>query len=310
MAATAEWLDTDFYRVLGVPETATDKEITKAYRKRARELHPDINPDPSAAERFKDLGVAYDVLGDPEKRREYDELRRLSRTRTSGPTAHGGRRIRVDQTDTGYPFGAVDIDDLFDGWFGGSVRTSQRAPRATRGQDLTADVNLSFEQAVHGTTAQVSVHDERSHRTIKARIPAGVEDGQIIRLSGRGRAGQGGGPAGDVLVRVHVAPHRLFGRRGRDLTLTVPVTFAEAALGADISVPTLRAPVTVRIPPGTPTGKTFRVRGHGVPTRNGTGDLLVTVEVAVPTRLTPEQRSAVEALAAATRDSPRAHLPT
>lgn len=306
MAATAEWLDTDFYRVLGVPETATDKEISKAYRRRARELHPDTNPDPAAAEHFKELGVAYEVLGDSEKRREYDELRRVQRARRAG-TSTTGRTIRVDRPGATGPYSG-DLDDLFDAWFGSTTRRTAPPARPARGRDLTADVHLSFEQAVHGTTTPVTVADERGSRTVTARIPPGVQDGQTIRLAGRGAAGRAGGPAGDVLVRVHVAPHRLFGRRGRDLTVTVPVTFAEAALGADIVVPTLTAPVTVRIPPGTPTGKTLRVRGHGVPTPKGKGDLLVTIEVAVPSRLTNAQRAAVEAFAAATHDSPRAHL--
>jgi molecular chaperone DnaJ len=149
---------------------------------------------------------------------------------------------------------------------------------------------------------------ERRPRQVRVRIPAGVNDGQRIRLKGRGGTGRNGGPQGDLYVTVQVAPHDLFGRRGRDLTLTVPITFAEAALGADVAVPTLDGPVVVKVPPGTRSGRTFRVRKRGIPTANGTGDLLVTVEVAVPTNLSPAERQAIEALAAASTQSPRSHL--
>ncbi len=340
MTATTEWLNKDYYQLLGVPQTASDKEITKAYRKLARQLHPDKNADSDAAERFKEIAVAYDVLHDETKRREYDELRRLAsqpRRPTAGAggwDAPGGYTIRVDQTGDPGGFGDVDMDDLFGSMFG---RQRRSAPRQRRGEDLAADLSLSFDEAVRGTTTQITLDDEvlcsrcdgagaepgtrhaactrcggqgteRTSRTVNARIPAGVDDGQTIRLNGKGRPGRNGGAAGDLLVRLHVSGHRLFGRSGRNLTLTVPVTYPEAALGADITVPTLDEPVTVRIPPGTPTGKTFRVRGRGITTGKGTGDLLVTVEVDVPRRLTAEQLAAVEALADATHDSPRASL--
>ena len=311
MTATAEWLEKDYYQLLGVPETATDKEITKAYRKLARQLHPDTNPDKGDSDRFKDVAAAYDVLHDEDKRREYDELRRLAAQRgrqraggyatRAGSAAPGGYTIRVDNLDDA-AFGDVDMEDLLGAMFGAG--RSARTPRARRGADLAAELQLGFEEAVRGTTRQLSVEG----RTVHARIPAGVEDGQTIRLKGHGDRGVNGGPPGDLLVRVHVSPHPLFGRHGRDLTLTVPVTFPEAALGADIAVPTLDGPVTVRIPPGTASGRTLRVRGRGVPSRKGAGDLLVTVEVSVPARLTERQRAAVEQLAAATTESPRAHL--
>lgn len=305
MTASVDWLEKDYYELLGVPETATDKEITKAYRSLARRLHPDTNPDKGDAERFKDVAAAYDVLHDEDKRREYDEVRRLAARgarprRPPGSASPGAFTIRVDHVDPG-GFGEVDLDDLLGGLFDGH-RQATRRPR--RGENLAAELQLGFEEAAHGTTTQLSV----AGRTVTARIPGGVDDGQTIRLKGRGAAGHDGGPPGDLLVRVHVAPHPLFGRQGRDLTLTVPVTFAEAALGADVVVPTLGDPVTVRIPPGTPSGTTLRVRGRGVPSRKGPGDLLVTVEVRVPARLNARQRAALEAFAAATPDSPRAHL--
>ncbi len=340
MTATTDWLEQDYYRLLGVPQNASDKEITKAYRKLARQLHPDTNADSDAAERFKEVAAAYDVLHDEQKRREYDEIRRLAaqpRRPSSGAggwDVPGGYTIRVDHV--GDPDGSADVDmeDMFGSMFGNQRRS---APRQRRGEDLAAELQLSFDDSVRGTTTHLAVDDEvlcrrcdgagaepgtrhaactacdgrgtqRISRTVHARIPPGVEDGQTIRLTGKGRPGRNGGPAGDLLVRLHVSRHRLFGRSGRDLTLTVPVTFVEAALGADIAVPTLDEPVTVRIPPGTPTGRTFRVRGRGIATGKGTGDLLVTVEISVPRHLTAEQRTAVEALANATTDSPRAAL--
>jgi molecular chaperone DnaJ len=345
MTATTDWLEKDYYQLLGVPQTAGDKEITNAYRRLARQLHPDKNADSDAAERFQEVAAAYDVLHDENKRREYDELRRLaaqprrpSAGGTAGWDAPGGYTIRVDHVGDPGGFAGVDMDDLLGSMFGGQRRSTPRStPRPRRGDDLAADLWLSFDEAVRGTTTRVTVDDEvlcgrcdgaggepgtrhaactacggqgteRISSSVSARIPAGVDDGQTIRLKGKGRPGRNGGPAGDLLVRLHVSGHRLFGRSGRNLTLTVPVTFAEAALGADITVPTLDEPVTVRIPPGTPTGKTFRVRGLGVATGKGSGDLLVTVEVSVPRHLTAEQRAAVEALARATTQSPRADL--
>ena len=343
MAAQAPWLEKDYYRVLGVPEGASQDEITRAYRRLARQLHPDANPDqPDAEERFKEVSAAYDVVGDPEKRKEYDELRRL------GPTAAGfgsaeepdGFSIRIeDLSDLGDlgGFGNLSgLGDLFGDLFGSTAgREARRRPAARRGADLEAELQLSFEDAARGITTPLEVFGEvpcdncggrgavgdgrcpacggrgarPGSRQVKVRVPAGVEEGQRLRLAGRGSPGREGGPPGDLYVTVRVAPHRLFGRKGPDLTLTVPITFAEAALGAEIKVPTLEGEtVTVRIPPGTPSGRTFRVRGRGVASKRGRGDLLVTVEVAVPRRLSAAEREAVEALARTGQESPRAHL--
>lgn len=385
MAVQTEWLEKDYYKVLGVPETATDKEITRAYRKLARQLHPDANPDnPQAEERFKEVSAAYDVLGDVEKRKEYDEIGRLGPSvfgaGPAGPGGPGGFTFRVDDLGgRGDGLGGLgDIgellgDDLLGALFGRG-RAGSGPPRAQRGRDLEAELHLSFEDAVGGVTTSVKVTSEapcatcggsgarpgtsptvctqcggrggldedqglfsfsrpcsrcggRGHlveepcptcrgsgtelraRHVKVRVLPGVEDGQTIRVKGRGAASPGGGGAGDLFVHVRVAPHPLFGCRGRDLTLTVPVTFVEAALGSDIKVPTLDgAPVTVRVPPGTPSGRTFRVRGRGISTRKGTGDLLVTVEVSVPKRLSAREREALEALATMSTESPRSHL--
>ena len=350
MAVQGDWLEKDYYDVLGVAGSASDKEITRAYRKLARRLHPDANPgDHAAEERFKEVSAAYDVVGDPDKRREYDEARRVAAMGGAGfgSGGSGGFNVRVDSTGSLYDVGDLGdlggIDDLLGGLFGTSGGRRPRSRRPQRGPDLEAELTLSFEDAVRGITTTLALvtevdcascagsgarvregqgrivtepcpscggrGTERRNREVKVRVPAGVDDGQTILLRDRGAPGPSGGPAGDLLVGVKVTPHRLFGRKGADLTLDVPVTFAEATLGAEIKVPTLDgAAVTVRIPPGTPTGKTFRVRGRGVPHGKGTGDLLVTVDVAVPERLSAEERQLVEALAEATRETPRRHL--
>ncbi|MBW3643904.1 MAG: molecular chaperone DnaJ [Actinobacteria bacterium] len=377
MAPQREWFEKNYYAVLGVPETATQKEITRAYRKLARDTHPDRNA--GQEDRFKEVSAAYDVIGDPAKRKEYDEVRKLGpvgagfggpRTRPGGGGGFNGS-FRVD--DLG------DLGDLFGGLFGDRGRTRPGPPRGAgpqRGQDLEAELHLSFADAVHGVTTAVNITSEAPcatchgsgarpgtspvpcpvcagrgvldenqglfsfsapctrcagrgvvvespcptcngsgvqtrQREVKVRIPAGVDDGQRIRLKGRGKPGRNGGPPGDLYVVVRTASHPVFGRSGRDLTLTLPVTYPEAALGADITVPTLDGePVTVRLPAGTRSGRTLRVKGRGVPSSSGgpPGDLLVTVEVAVPSKLSAAERKAVEQLAAATTESPRTHL--
>lgn len=373
MAAQREWFEKDYYAVLGVPQSSTQKDITKAYRALARELHPDKNPGNAVAEeRFKEVAAAYDVLGDEAKRAEYDEVRRLGPMAGGfGGGSGGGRFQDVRFDDLG------DLGNLFGNLFsgrgrGGTTSSAGRSPQ--RGADLETTLHLDFVDAARGLTTTVHLtsdapcstchgsgarpgtapstctrcggsgflHEnqgsfsfaspcptcagsgvmvtdpcgtcagtgvERRPREVKVRIPAGVDDGQRIRLKGRGAPGRHGGPPGDLFVQVRVAPHPLFGRSGRDLTLVVPITFAEAALGADVRVPTLESdPVTLRIPPGTRSGRTLRVRKRGIVTDKGAGDLLVTVEVVVPGTLTPAERDAIEALAAVSAEAPRAHL--
>ncbi len=373
MAAQREWYERDYYKVLGVAEDAAPKEITKAYRKVARESHPDTHPgDAAAEERFKEVSGAYDVLGDEAKRKEYDEVRRLG---PAGGFPQGG----PGQGPGGYNFnvGADGLGDLLGQMFGRGRRGGGASASAgpMRGADVEATLNLDFADAARGLTttlyltsdAQCSTCNgsgarpgtqptncsvcggrgviddnqgmfsfstpcrncggrgvvipdpcptcrgsgvERRAREVQARIPAGVADGQKIRLKGRGASGRNGGPTGDLIVECHVAPHRLFGRDGGNLTVRVPVSFAEAALGGEIDVPTLDGPsVTLRLKPGTATGSRHRVRGKGIVTPKHTGDLIVTVDIDVPKELTDEQRAAIEALAAATTVSPRAHLP-
>jgi len=370
MAPQREWFEKDYYKVLGVSPNASEKEITRAYRRLAKQYHPDAHP--GSEDRFKEISAAYDVLGDAEKRKEYDQVRSLGGLRggfagagTGGGTGPAGFGFRVE-----------DFSDLLGGLFGRQSRTSSSGagvgthPR--RGDDLEAELHLTFAEAVHGVTTSVNVTSdvpcrscrgsgaapgtaptvcktcggrgttddnqglfslsqpcpvcggrglvvehpcptchgtgvERRARQVRLRVPPGVEDGSRIRLKGRGAAGRGGGPAGDLYVRIHVAPHPLFTRRGRDLAITVPVLFSEAALGATIDVPTLDGLVTLRIPPGTPSGRTFRIRGRGVAGdgRLPPGDLLATIEVAVPEKLDDTQRQAVEALASVLGESPR-----
>ncbi len=361
MAAQRDWYEKDFYKTLGVAESATDKEITKAYRKLARELHPDKNPgDDVAEEKFKDVSAAYDVLGDDDKRAEYDEVRRM------GPAAMRGQ----SGGNGGFSFNVGDMGDVLGGMFGrggGQRGRGGAGVQPRRGADIEASLTVDFADAVTGlettlyltTDAQCStcggsgakpgtapkvcgncggrgVTDdnqgmfsfsspcqvcqgrgsviespcgtcrgggiERRPREVKTRLPAGVKDGQTIRLKGRGGPGRNGGPNGDLLVELTVMPHERFGRSGQNLTVAVPVSFADAALGADIDVPTLGGPtVTMHIKPGTQSGSRHRVKSKGIETTSRTkgtvqGDLIVTVNVMVPTDLNDEQRSAIERL--------------
>ena len=378
MTAQRDWFEKDYYRILGVSESATQKEITKAYRKLARDLHPDQNPgDDKAEERFKEVSAAYDVLGDEDKRAEYDEVRRL------GPmTGMGGGRGGPGAAPGGFTFNVDDLRDMQGGgglgdllgnMFGrGGGRTTGGAgvgPR--RGADIEAHLAVDFADAVRGLTTTLHLTSdapcstcggsgaapgtsptvcgncggrgvvddnqgffslsspcpvcqgrgirietpcptchgsgvEKRPREVKTRIPPGMKDGQTIRLKGRGAPGRNGGPNGDLLVELSITPHPRFGRSGDNLTVSVPITFAEAALGGEVEVPTLDGPpVTLRIRPGTQSGSRHRVRGKGIVTPSRSGDLIVTVEVEVPRELNDEQRRAIEQLAAATTVDPR-----
>lgn len=295
-----EWLQADYYRALGVSPDASPDDVTKAYRALARRLHPDRNPDdPAAEERFKEVSAAYDVIGDAAKRKQYDDVRRLAAGGIPfGPPGPGGSQS--------YQFSGADgLGDLIANLFGnagGPFGSPPGGPRPHRGPDHQAQISLSFAEAVNGTTRTVTTGERSGREQVKVRIPAGVTDGRRIRLRGRGGAGASGGPPGDLYVIVRVGEHPLFGRDGDDLTLTVPVSFTEAALGARIEVPTFEGePVTLRLPAGTRSGRTLRVRGRGVPAEGRTGDLLVTVEVVVPEKLNAAQRRALKDFAAATK---------
>ncbi|WP_426570845.1 molecular chaperone DnaJ [Aquihabitans sp. McL0605] len=378
MSPPREWFEKNYYEVLGVAEKADAKDITRAYRKLAREFHPDANPgDASAEERFKEISSAYDVIGDTEKRKEYDEVRALGPMGGFGGGPGPGGFGQGAPGGFTFDMGGGGIGDVLGNLFGGGGGRSPGRSRATgpiRGSDLEAELHLDFTDAVAGlstslhlvsdavcntctgsgaepgtspvrcpTCAGRGVVDdnqgmfamsrpcpncggrgviiehpchtchgagvERRPREIKVRIPAGVSDGQRIRLKGRGDPGRQGGQPGDLFVTCRVEPHPVFSMDGKNLRVTVPITFPEAALGADIQVPTIDGSgVKVRIPAGTRPGRTFRVKGRGVPTGKGTGDLLVGVEVAVPAKLSDDERAAIEALAAAATESPRHHL--
>ena len=311
-----DWLEKDFYAVLGVPKDADAAAIKKAYRKLARQLHPDQNPGDAKAEaRFKDIGEAYAVLSDPEQRQQYDQLRAMAggaRFRAGGAPGGGGAAgfedlfggmfggangpgARVRYSTSGPGAGAGGFEDILGGLFGGGGFTQQRGPQP--GADLTATTTLPFRTAVEGSTVSLSVEG----RTVNARVPAGVRDGQKIRLRGKGRPGERGAPDGDLVITVHVEPHPVFTADGQNLRVTVPVSFDEAALGATVDVPVLDgSTVRVKVPAGTPSGRTLRVKGRGISTSKGTGDLLVTVQVVVPQRLSDAAKDAVEAFRAAT----------
>ena len=382
----ADWVTKDFYAELGVAKDASQDDVKKAYRRLARANHPDSNPgDTAKHDRFKKVAEAYDVLGDPAKRKEYDEVRAVGANPFAG--FGGGRAGGGGFGGAGGPGQGFDVEDLlreqmggagagggfgdmFGDLFGGGGR--RRRPAARRGQDVETSATIGFADALEGVTISLRLTSETTcgtchgtggkpgtkprvcehcegtgfvtasvggafsmnetcpacggrqlvydqacptchgsgrgseARTIRPRIPAGVRDGQRIRLKGKGAPGEDGGPAGDLFVTVKVQPHRLFGRKDDNLTLEVPVSFDEAALGAEVKVPTLGgAPVTLRVPPGTPNGRTFRVRGRGAPRADGTrGDLLATIEVQVPAVLDAAAREAVEAYRAATEGKP------
>ncbi len=355
-----DWLEKDFYSILGVDDAASAEQIKKSYRKLAQENHPDANPgDSSAEDRFKEISEAYATLSNEEQRKEYDQVRRLAASggfAGAGPGGFGGfggQQVRVE--DLSDLLGGMGFGDLFG--FGGRTRGGP-----ARGADLRSDLSISFEDAAQGLTTTLNVRgaaacshcggsgaepgtsvstcptcggrgmvaqnqgffsfsepcpqcggrgqiiespcttchgsgSETRTRQVRVRIPAGVQDGNVLRLRGKGAPGSNGGPAGDLLVQIRVASSQRFGRRGNDLTLTVPITYREAVLGTKIDVPTLNGGVKVKIPPGTQPGRTFRVRGRGIdPERGGKGDLLVTVQVAVPKKVTKEEKKLLEQL--------------
>ena len=337
--ASQDWFEKDFYAILGVPADADSAAVKKAYRKLARTLHPDQNPGDKASEkRFKEIGEAYAVLSNPEERKQYDAIRSMSRGGarfTSGGRGGsgagfedvfsnlfsgggGGGNVRFN---TGRGGGQPNLEDLLGGMFGQQGETGgqygQQSPQGygrfgapagpRRGADIEAHATLPFREAAEGSTVTLSAADGSR---ITARIPAGVKDGQKIRLRGKGNPGDQGAPAGDLMLTVRVAAHPVFGRDGDNLTVDLPVTFAEAALGATVSVPALAGdPVKVRIPAGTPNGRVLRVKGRGIATKTHTGDLLAKVSVAIPQRLSDKAREAVEVLRAEeSGDDPRADL--
>ena len=279
--AAKDLYEKDFYKVLGVDKKAAADEIKKRYRALARDLHPDkTKGDAAKEEKFKAVSEAYEILSDAKKRAEYDEARSLfERGGFQGGDFHD-------------VFGGGNPQDIFANLFGGGVR---RGPR--KGQDLQTEATITFRESVFGTTLDLRLATDRGQaQNISARVPTGVNDGAKIRVKGKGAQGEAG--PGDLFIQLHVKPHPIFSRKGENLTITLPVTFAEAALGADIKVPTMAGDdVTVRIAPGTPNGRTLRVKGRGIVKGSTTGDLLVTVEVQVPQRVDGKALDALKVFA-------------
>ena len=313
----------DYYATLGVSRSATEKELKQAYRKLARKHHPDVNPNDKTAEaRFKEINEAYEVLGDPEKRKKYDELganwRMYEQAQQSGGGAPfgagyhvnfsggpGGSRTMTEE-EMRQIFGDEDpFSDFFKTFFGGGTREEpgrrSRTARARQGRDVEQEIELSLEDAMRGVTERLSIKHDGHARTVDVRIPPGVSDGSRVRVAGEGEHGAGGGAAGDLYLRVRLRPHSIFERKGKDLHVRAAMPITTAVLGGEVEVPTLTGkPVRLKIPSETPNGQTFRLRGHGMPAvgkPDDRGDLYATVAVEVPRGLTPEQRAHYEALA-------------
>ena len=308
--ASQDWFDKDFYKVLGVSKDISDADLKKAYRKLARKYHPDSNQGDAAAEaKFKEISEAYSVLSDKDQREEYDQIRAMgsggARFQAPGAGGAGGFEDVFSRFGGGTrgSYQQADFDDLFSmfgqqsggfgsGRFGQSTGGFRGYGGPQRGADVTARTTLDFQTAVKGETISLAGEDGKP---FKVKIPAGVSDGQKIRLRGRGRPSPDGGEPGDIVVQVTVRPHPVFTRDGLNLRVTVPVTFTEAALGATIEVPTLGGdPVKLRVAPGTPSGRVLRVKERSMQSSKGTGDLLAEVQVAVPAHLDDKAKEALE----------------
>jgi molecular chaperone DnaJ len=321
--ASQDWFDKDFYAVLGVKKDVSDADLKKTYRKLARQFHPDSNAGDAKAEaRFKEISEAYSVLSDTEQRAEYDQMRAMgagARFTSGGGGAGGGFEDVFGGLFNGggrgrQSYSTGGFDDLLGGMFGGrnagfgnATGGFQGYGGPSRGSDATANTTLDFLTAIRGETVSLQMQNGRE---TKVKIPAGVADGQKIRLKGKGQPSPDGGEPGDLVLTVAVRKHPIFEREGLNLRVEVPVTFAEAALGATIEVPTLDgAPVKLRVAAGTPSGRVLRVKGRGVTTAKGSGDLLAEVVIAVPSHLTPAAKEALEAFIAAMPDeNPREDL--
>ena len=315
----------DYYSTLGVAKTASEKEVKASYRKLARKWHPDVNPGDKAAEtKFKEINEAYEVLGDPEKRKKYDELganwRMYEQAGAGAGSPFGGQwNVNVGGGQGGFRtmtqeemadlFGESNpFSDFFTTFFGGGggpgggarVRTGGRAARR-KGRDLEHEIELSLEEAYNGATRRLSFKHDEQTRTVDVRIPAGVDDGSRVRVSGEGEPGSGGGGAGDLYLRIHLVPHPVFERKGRDLYVKVPVPVPTGVLGGQAEVQTISGkPARLKIPPLTQNGQVFRLKGYGMPAvgkADEKGDLYARVEAHLPTRLSTEERSHWEALA-------------
>jgi molecular chaperone DnaJ len=317
--ASQDWFDKDFYAVLGVKKDVSDAELKKTYRKLARQFHPDSNPGDAKAEaRFKEISEAYSVLSDGEMRREYDQVRAMGSGARFTPGGANGAGFEdvfggmFGQRGGRTQYSAGGFEDLLGGMFGGGGFGSasggfRGAGGPTKGADIAAKTTLDFLTAIRGDTVTLTMQNGRE---TKVKIPEGVADGQKIRLKGRGQPSPDGGAAGDLVLTVAVRKHPVFEREGLNLRVDVPVTFVEAALGATIEVPTLDGgPVKLRVGAGTPSGRVLRVKGRGVTTSKGTGDLLAEVVIAVPSNVPEKAKEALEKFAAAMpNENPRTEL--
>jgi len=310
--ASQDWLEKDFYAILGVDKDASDAEIKKAYRKLARKYHPDANPDdPAAEQRFKEITEANTVLSDPKQRQEYDQLRAMgSGARFAGGT--GGGQAGFEDIFSGL-FGQAGggrqggFSDIFGGFgspgggFGGGGFQQQQP---TKGPDIKTGITISFAESIRGVTKHVTTSYGAGQ---EVRIPAGIKDGQTVRVKGKGQQGSGG--RGDLKVKVSVASHPVFERDGHDIRMKVPVSFDEAVMGTTIEIPTLDSTVKIGVPAGSSSGRVLRLRGRGVKTAKQTGDLLAELVIEVPAELNDEAREAVKAYQEATDGhDPRAEL--
>lgn len=280
--ASQDWFDKDFYKVMGVSKDVSEADLKKKYRKLAREFHPDLHPGDAKAEaRFKEINEAHDILSDKAKRAEYDQVRAMG----SGPRFTGG----AGGQGAGFNGGGAGFEDVFanlfgGGGFGGGFGGPQR------GGDLSTKTTLAFIDSIHGTSIKLNING----KDLTVNIPAGVSDGQKIKLRGKGQPSPNGGPAGDLIIDINVKPHPVFSRDGNNIRVTVPVTFHEAVAGATIQVPTLGGePVKLKVSPGTPNGRVLRVKGRGVQGAKAVGDLLATVEIAVPAHVSDKAMKAL-----------------
>ena len=318
-----DWLQKDFYKVLGVSKDADEATIKKAYRKLARTWHPDQNKgNPEAEERFKEIGEAYTILSNPEQRQQYDAIRSMGAGGFRGGAGGGGAsgvnfedlfgafgggnggNVRFSTSGGGAGFNLDDILGAFGGFGGAHGSPYQQAPQ--KGEDLHASTRITLKQSLSGVNIKLAV----SGKPMTVKVPKGIKDGQSVRLRGKGKASINGGSAGDLIVTIHVEEDPVYSREGNDLRMTLPVTFAEATLGAKVEVPLIDgSTVTVKVPAGSDSGRTLRLKGRGVATKKGTGDLLATISVVVPKDLTPEQLDSIKSLADSLDQSdPRAEL--
>ncbi|MEZ7827542.1 MAG: DnaJ C-terminal domain-containing protein [Aquiluna sp.] len=277
--ASQDWIEKDFYKILGVTKGVSDADLKKAYRKLAKANHPDLHPGDQAAEsRFKDVSEAYDVLSDVTERKEYDAVRAMgggARFQAGGRGGQGG-----------------GFEDVFSNFFGGGGGFGGGGFAPQRGQDLTTSSSVDFIDSIHGTNIKLTV----SGKPVTLKVPAGIQDGQKLKLKGKGQPSPNGGQAGDLVVTIKVRPHPVFTRDGDNVRVVVPVTFAEAVLGAIISVPVLGGePVKLKVAPGTPNGRTLRVKGKGVQHESHQGDLLASVDILVPNRISKKAEEALRA---------------